>query len=169
MACRSNGKYFGPLRRRNNEVSELRAGPCQTPIGVHLRHTPPTRHPSLHWCTPPCLQDGTGLPPIPYYCPPLESGPRSEIIINSPLPPSLIRKSHIFTNNLFTASSLDLTFTQWGRKQLSCLKSLYCKEGFDSFENICLSNDLSRRFYATVSKHCSLLSLSSLLRQHGKK
>jgi hypothetical protein len=27
MACRSNGKYFGPLRRRNNEVSELRAGP----------------------------------------------------------------------------------------------------------------------------------------------
>ena len=28
MACRSNGKYFGTLRRRNNEASELRAGPA---------------------------------------------------------------------------------------------------------------------------------------------
>ena len=27
VACRSNGKYFGPLRRRNNEASELRSGP----------------------------------------------------------------------------------------------------------------------------------------------
>ena len=30
MACRSNGKYFGPLRRRNNEASELRHGTNDT-------------------------------------------------------------------------------------------------------------------------------------------
>ena len=31
MACRSNGKYFGPLRSRNNEASELRHGTFVTP------------------------------------------------------------------------------------------------------------------------------------------
>ena len=32
MACRSNGKYFGPLRRRNNEASELRHGTAAAPV-----------------------------------------------------------------------------------------------------------------------------------------
>ena len=30
MTCRSNGKYFGTLRRRNNEASELRHGTDRT-------------------------------------------------------------------------------------------------------------------------------------------
>lgn len=81
----------------------------------------------------------------------------------------------ICKNHLFPASSLDLTFIQWDRKQLSCFKSLYCKEGFDSFDNLCQNMifhavtflDISK--YATVLKHCSLLSRSSLLRQHGRR
>jgi len=62
--------------------------------------------------------------------------------------------SPICNNHLFPASSLDLTFTQWGRKKLSCFKSLYCKEGLDSFDNICQKYDLSRSNFFRYLQIC---------------
>ena len=82
---------------------------------------------------------------------------RNHYKFTSPFPLSPICKNH-----LFSASSLDLTLTQWGRKQLPCFKSLYCKEGLIVLK-IYARNMISH----TVI--CSLLSLSSLPRQHGKK
>lgn len=63
----------------------------------------------------------------------------------------------ISRNHLFPPSSLDLTFTQWSRKGLTCFKNLYSNDTFDSFDNLCGKYDLPRsNFFRYLQiRHCT--------------
>lgn len=69
----------------------------------------------------------------------------------------------ICKNHLFPPSSLDLAFNRWSNKGLSCFKSLYGKDGFDSFGNIWKEYDLPyNNFFRYLQiRHCTKTLFSS--------